>query len=192
MNSEPVIALVMAAGYSRRFGAADKRLARLGDGDLLLASSIANARGAFSMLKVVVRTEDALDDLDEHELIRVTNAHKGLGASIGEAFAALIQDPSLADTHAAAVLLGDMPYLQPATLIALKQHATPETIVSPSVDGTPGHPVIFGRAFWPALARLESGEGARAVLKANADHHRAYPVDDPGVLRDIDRPSDIS
>lgn len=44
MSSEPVVALVMAAGYSRRFGAADKRQARLKNGRTLLVASVANAR----------------------------------------------------------------------------------------------------------------------------------------------------
>lgn len=39
MPCERVVALVMAAGCSRRFGVADKRLAVLPDGRSLLASS---------------------------------------------------------------------------------------------------------------------------------------------------------
>ncbi|MFG6667793.1 NTP transferase domain-containing protein [Halomonas sp. HNIBRBA4712] len=192
MRHDKVIGLMMAAGYSRRFGAADKREAVLGDGRSLLITSLANARGAFSSLRVVVREEDAPSGVEECALIRIKSAHHGLGASIGEAFGALLADPTIADVQAAAVLLGDMPYIRSHTLAALMRASAAELIVSPQVGDRQGHPVIFGRAFWPELARLTQGEGARAVLEAHAAQHRRVPVDDMGVLRDIDRPADIA
>ncbi|WP_447927364.1 nucleotidyltransferase family protein [Vreelandella sp. EE27] len=192
MSSDTVMALVMAAGYSSRFGAADKRQAALSDGRSLLITSVANARRAFTSLRVVVREEDMPKGLEECSLIRVQSARHGLGASIGEAFSAILEDPSLSDIQAAAVLLGDMPYIQSGTLTALMAMSGPDIIVSPSVEDRQGHPVIFGRAFWEALSSIKGGEGARRVLKAHAAHHRVLPVDDPGVAMDIDRPADLA
>ncbi|WP_252108157.1 MULTISPECIES: nucleotidyltransferase family protein [unclassified Halomonas] len=191
MQRDKIIALVMAAGYSRRFGAADKREAVLGDGRSLLIASLANARGTFSSLRVVVRKEDSPTGIEECALIRVKGARHGLGASIGEAFGTLLEDASISDIQAAAVLLGDMPYIQRGTFTALMDMSAPNIIVSPSIEERPGHPVLFGRDFWPALARLTGGDGAKAVLKANAAHHRILPVDDAGVAMDIDRPADL-
>ncbi|WNL42481.1 nucleotidyltransferase family protein [Halomonas sp. PAMB 3264] len=191
MQRDKIMALMMAAGYSRRFGAADKRDAVLGDGRSLLIASLANARGTFSSLRVVVREEDAPTGIEECALIRVKSARHGLGASIGEAFGALLEDPSVSDIQAAAVLLGDMPYIQRGTFTALMDMSAPNIIVSPSLNERSGHPVLFGRDFWPALARLSGGEGARAVLQANAAHHRVLPVDDAGIAMDIDCPADL-
>ncbi|MCY1461558.1 hypothetical protein D9M71_792270 [compost metagenome] len=48
--------------------------------------------------------------------------------------------------------------------------------------------MLFGRDFWPALARLKGDEGARSVLKAHADRCVRLDVEDAGVLRDVDSP----
>jgi len=49
-----VIALVLAAGSSTRFGS-DKRRATLADGRSLLAHSVARARAVFDEVRVVLR-----------------------------------------------------------------------------------------------------------------------------------------
>lgn len=53
-----VVALVMAAGYSRRYGDADKRQARLADGRTLLATTVARIEQAFLQVRVAIREED--------------------------------------------------------------------------------------------------------------------------------------
>ncbi|MCP1313671.1 MULTISPECIES: NTP transferase domain-containing protein [unclassified Halomonas] len=191
MSCESVVALVMAAGYSRRFGAADKRLAPL-RASTLLAQSVDNARRAFPVVRIAVRSDDTLEGFDERELIRITRARNGLGASIGEAFTQLARDSAFEGVEAAAVLLGDMPYLRLETLNTLRQQAAFDRIVVPFYREAPGHPVIFGRRFWSALAALCGGDGARAVLAAHAAHRCRVPVDDPGVHLDIDRPADLA
>ena len=89
---------------------------------------------------------------------------------------------------AIAVLLGDMPWIAADTLERLAAMATPEAIVF-LYDGQRGHPVLFGRAFWDALAQLDGDQGARRVLLAHRPAWREVPCDDPGVLRDVDTPA---
>ncbi|MBF2948087.1 NTP transferase domain-containing protein, partial [Pseudomonas aeruginosa] len=91
--------------------------------------------------------------------------------------------------RAIAVLLGDMPWIAADTLERLAAMATPEAIVFPLYDGQRGHPVLFGRAFWDALAQLDGDQGARRVLLAHRPAWREVPCDDPGVLRDVDTPA---
>ena len=85
----------MAAGRSRRFGDTDKRLAVLPDGRSLLASSCALARQAFADVRVVLREADdpvALGLVDPAlRLIRAPHGEAGLGASLADAFLALVQ-----------------------------------------------------------------------------------------------------
>jgi molybdenum cofactor cytidylyltransferase len=78
-------------------------------------------------------------------------------------------------------------------LEALTENMTddPARIVVPEYRGTPGHPVGFGAAHLPALAALTGDRGARAVLQASATAPVRIDVDDPGVLRDVDRPEDL-
>ncbi|MBE0462937.1 nucleotidyltransferase family protein [Halomonas sp. AOP43-A1-21] len=190
-----VVALVMAAGYSRRFGPSDKRCALMPNGQTLLAASLANVQKAFIHLRVAVREEEdpALLGIPEDvALVCVRKAHLGLGASLAEAVGALGCDPDLDDIDAVAILLGDMPYLKQETLLALQRRASRDTIVRPCFEGQQGHPVIFGRAMWPALERLSGSDGAKGVIKQYASRLRECPVADAGILRDIDAPADLS
>ncbi|MBP5979668.1 MAG: nucleotidyltransferase family protein [Halomonas sp.] len=189
-----VVALLMAAGYSRRFGPNDKRCALLPDGQTLLAASLANAQKAFTHLRVAVREEDdpaLLGLAQDVALVRVREAHLGLGASLSEAISALGRDPSLDGIDAVAILLGDMPYVDPETLLALQHLASRDMIVRPCFGGQPGHPVIFGRAMWPALEKISGSDGAKGVIQQCASCLRELPVADAGILRDIDAPADL-
>ncbi|MDQ7731852.1 nucleotidyltransferase family protein [Halomonas sp. SpR1] len=194
MSSSNVVALVMAAGYSRRFGEDDKRCAPLTEGRTLLAASVTNTEQAFPLLRVAIREEDdatLLGLADNTSLIRLHQAHLGLGASLAEAVSALSRDARFNSAEAVAILLGDMPWIKQGTLRALQQLATRDTIVRPSFKGQPGHPVIFGRALWPALQALSGDDGAKGVINRHAAQYREYAVQDDGILIDIDAPEDI-
>ncbi|OJA06025.1 nucleotidyltransferase family protein [Halomonas sp. QHL1] len=195
MSSSNVVALVMAAGYSRRFGERDKRCACLVDGRTLLAASVTNAEQAFPLLRVAIREEDDAGLLGLAEgtpLIRICQARRGLGSSLAEAVTELGNDPRLNSVEAVAILLGDMPYLQRDTLSALPQLATHDTIVRPCFKGQPGHPVIFGRSLWPALQSLSGDAGAKDIIRRHAARYREYAVQDNGTLIDIDTPEEHS
>ena len=195
MTVNHVVALVMAAGYSRRFGEQDKRRALLADGRALLTASVTQAQLVFPQLRVVIRDEDdpaSLGLTDDMPLIRVHQAHRGLGTSLAEAMAVVTRDPLLESAIAVAILLGDMPCLQRETLRTLKQQATHDTIWRPSHAGQPGHPVIFGRAFWPELAALSGSVGAKALIQLHVAHYRTHEVQDAGTLMDIDASEDIA
>ena len=97
----------------------------------------------------------------------------------------------MGDATAVAVMLGDMPWIQPATCQALGHAASASRIVRPRHTGQAGHPVLFGRQFWPELAHLRGDRGAREVLKTHADSCDFIDVDDPGIVLDIDVPADL-
>lgn len=195
MSFSSVVALMMAAGYSRRFGKDDKRCAPLTDGRSLLAASVTNAEQAFPSLRVAIRAEDETSLLgltDRTPLIRLYQAHLGLGASLAEAVAALSRDARLNSVEAVAILLGDMPWIQQETLLSLQQLAARDTIIRPCHEGKPGHPVIFGRTFWPELATLSGHTGAKEIIGRNAAHYHEYRVQDTGTLMDIDVPTHLA
>ncbi len=195
MSSNNVVALVMAAGYSRRFGPRDKRCALLADGRSLLATSVAHAEQAFPLLRVAIREEDdaTLFGLSEGTpLIRLRQAHLGLGTSLAEAVTALSNDARLNSVEAVAILLGDMPWLRRDTLLTLQRRATRDTIVRPCFKGKQGHPVIFGRAVWPALQSLSGDTGAIGVIRRHISRYREYDVEDEGTFIDIDALEDVT
>jgi molybdenum cofactor cytidylyltransferase len=182
-----VLALMLAAGRGRRFGS-DKRLALLPDGRSLLAASVERAQQVFGEVHVLLRDEDDAQALGlpaTCRIIRCPDADLGMGHSLTAGIRALAGQGG----EAIAVLLGDMPWISAESLRQLTAQAAAERIVYPLHDGQRGHPVLFGRDFWAQLQRLTGDEGARAVLQANPAACHGIVVDDPGVLRDVDRPA---
>nr|WP_314617639.1 nucleotidyltransferase family protein [uncultured Pseudomonas sp.] len=184
-----VVALVLAAGSSVRFGG-DKRRATLDDGRSLLVHSVERACAVFGDVRVVLRAGERGEDLgllDDCRIIASPDAGLGMGHSLAAGAASLIDS----DAQAVAILLGDMPWITPATFGQLVAAAGASTIVLPQHDGQQGHPVLFGRDFWPALARLTGDEGARSIVKAHPASCIRLEVQDAGVLQDVDRPEAV-
>nr|WP_241262924.1 nucleotidyltransferase family protein [Parahaliea mediterranea] len=179
---------MLAAGSSRRFGG-DKRFARLGGGDSVFEASIRAARASGLSLCVCLRPDDtrALELLARLgvDSCACADAARGMGHTLAQGIAAA------ADWDAALIALADMPWVLPATYRAVAAAAGPRRIVVPSRGGRRGHPVAFGAAFYPELARLEGDAGARRVLARHAGRVCELEVDDPGILRDVDRPADL-
>lgn len=189
---EGVIALVMAAGKSRRFGT-DKRQVQLTCGHTLLQTTLALAQQNFSETWAMIGAVDDPKQLKIPSSVRLLQAPPediGLGTSLGAAFRALlVQRPQ---ATAAAILLADMPWVSMQTCQSLIQASHPMRIVRPRFKSRAGHPVVFGRSFWPQLAELKGEEGARKVICANPTTCDCIDLNDPGVHRDIDVPDDLN
>ncbi len=63
-------------------------------------------------------------------------------------------------------------------------------LVVPTFTGRRGHPVLFARALFPELLSPDLAEGARTVVQRYLQGRLELPVDDPGILADIDTPED--
>lgn len=187
-------ALVLAGGFGKRFGG-DKRRWRLADGRTLLETTLDCYRGLFEPLIVVLRPEDKhwSAELAGCERVFAAEARLGMGHSLAAGAAALDGfAKQCGASKAVFVALGDMPWVKKATLQALRQ-AMPSTeaIVRPTHLGRPGHPVGFGCAYFPELRGLTGDLGAKGLLSRHADKLLSLAVNDPGVLRDLDRPADL-
>jgi molybdenum cofactor cytidylyltransferase len=86
------------------------------------------------------------------------------------------------------VCLGDMPFVQPETLDRLAAAYDGQAAIFPTYQGQRGNPVLLGRLLFPQILTLTGDEGARALLKSIPEQVAELAVDDPGILRDIDRP----
>jgi molybdenum cofactor cytidylyltransferase len=64
------------------------------------------------------------------------------------------------------------------------------SILVPESAGQPGHPTLFPAWAFVSLREGPLEAGARWVLERWPDRVRRVPVDDPGVLRNIDSPED--
>jgi molybdenum cofactor cytidylyltransferase len=90
------------------------------------------------------------------------------------------------ESEACVVVLGDQPSL-PADSIrkvvqSFKDGASP--IVRAVWEGTPGHPVVFGRSVWAELSQLAGDQGARDLLAGRNDVHEVE-MGSPAIL-DVD------
>jgi len=187
-----VAAVVTAAGFSRRYGAASKLHALL-DGEPLLAHVLRGlSRVPLAMRLVVI----ARDDAATSALVTAAGcAHSvnpdpaaGLGASIATGIRAL---PDGLD--GAFVVLGDMPFATAdshGALLAAFEALPADAIVAPVCGGRRGRPVLFGAAHFPALSVLTGDTGARALLREAQVVE--VNVADPGVLTDIDTPEELA
>jgi CTP:molybdopterin cytidylyltransferase MocA len=110
---------------------------------------------------------------------------------MGHSIAAAIRTVP-ADWTAALICLGDMPFVTPATLQALADAGREDRVVAPVHEGRRGNPVAWGRTFFPALAALTGDVGGGSILEGAGDRLISLPVDDPGILIDIDTPEALA
>ena len=115
---------------------------------------------------------------------------KNAGEGMGTSLAAGVRAAAEADGWV--VALADMPFLRPETIrVIAKAISDGAAIAAPAYRGERGHPVGFARRFFEELSALHGDSGARALLDRHPDWVTVHEVEDPGVLRDIDKPSDL-
>jgi len=186
--NDKTIALVMAAGSSRRFGA-DKRLARLSNGETLLAQTVSNIVEAGLEYKIAIPVEDKVlfaQFYSEEALILINNAQRGIGASIAEAVS------SIRNSHRYCLIcLADMPYVLPETYKTIATAIAHYDAVIPTFEGKKGNPVAISNTLFEAFSQLDGDTGGRNILKASDVNRLTLEVNDPGILMDIDRVSDL-
>jgi molybdenum cofactor cytidylyltransferase len=186
--------ILLAAGYSKRFGS-NKLLQALPPGgpDAGVPIALAAAKHLLEVLPdsiAVVRPRAQklaalLRDAGCNTVV-CRNAAQGMGTSL----AAGVRASDGADGWV--VALADMPFIGGDTIRALVGALEGgAVIVAPSYKGQRGHPVGFGRSCLEELSALTGDQGARELLSRHADALVLRETDDPGVLRDIDRPSDL-
>ncbi|HEY7656598.1 MAG TPA: nucleotidyltransferase family protein [Burkholderiales bacterium] len=185
-----IAAILLAAGAGTRFGG-EKLLHPLDDGVAIAAHAARNLLAATPDVIAVVRWGDfPLYDMLEQEGCQVTmfqGAERGMGASLAHGVA------QARGADGWVVALADMPRIQPATvksvISALQQGAL---IAAPAYKGERGHPVGFGAPLREELLALDGDQGARALLERHRDAVQLVECDDPGILVDIDRKTDLA
>ena len=113
---------------------------------------------------------------------------EGMGTSLRAGIAAV--DPG---AKAALVILGDQPFLKAATidrLIGQHRERQPQ-IAIPLYQGFRGNPVLLDRSVFPELAGLAEDIGCRAIFGSHTENILKVPVDDAGILLDVDTPADF-
>lgn len=194
MSTVTMTAILLAAGASRRFGAENKLLARIGGEALVerVARRLAEA-GFAETVAVVAAQGSAVATVLAGLGVRVVvnpEAGRGMGASIAAGIAALG-----AECEGVLIAPGDMPGLSPALLqriVAAFRDSGGERIVYAALsDGEQRNPVAWPRRFFPALAALSGTGGGKALLAANRAEAIAIPAAAHEVA-DIDTADDLA
>ncbi|KAA0944647.1 MULTISPECIES: nucleotidyltransferase family protein [unclassified Pseudomonas] len=184
-----ITAIVLAAGQGSRFRA-------VADQDKLLAPCVGRDGVIRPMIEQVlvnlppsVARRWVVTSPDRSEVIRLAQAYgcevlllrsAGMGDSIAAAVSAS------ASATGWLVVLGDMPFILPSSIEQVVTGLGQDGISVPVQGGEYGHPVGFGRSFGPALMALTGDRGAKPLFAQALV--REVPVDDPGVLWDVDVP----
>jgi molybdenum cofactor cytidylyltransferase len=184
-------ALLLAAGFSRRYGSV-KLDARLSCGRTLFEQSFANIKQVTDEIIVVGREElligGTYDCLQTNpaRLILCPDAEHGMGHSLAAGIRAIPDH-----WEACLICLADMPSLSSQTLHQIIAASAAERIVVPIYQGTKGHPVSFGRNFYHLLEHSKGDLGARQLINQFSDSVVTLNLQDKGILIDVDRPQEL-
>jgi len=189
-----MIGILLAAGFSRRFGASNKLLQPMADGRPIALAAAQNLIQAIPTCIAVVRPENtALAALLQQAGLTVL-ACKESEQEMADSLSAAIRFSTNfeAANHGLVIALADMPYIQPATIRTIANSLnSSESITIPTYHGQRGHPVGFAAKYRSELENLQGDEGARSIVKRYADAVRLLACEDAGILADIDTPQDL-
>ncbi len=189
-----IAALILAAGQSRRMGVCNKLLASI-DGIPMVAravdAAIAGTQAGINGGVYVVtghqhqQVAGALAGRDVH-LVHNPRYADGLSTSLARGLEALAPD-----VDAALVCLGDMPRVTSAHIKRLVEAFDPlegRAVCVPTWAGKRGHPILWARRFFTEMREIKGDVGARHLLGEYAELLCEIPMDDDGVLLDVDSP----
>jgi molybdenum cofactor cytidylyltransferase len=175
-----VAGLILAAGASTRLGQ-PKQLLPFGQ-TTMLGRVVAETCAAAALDQVVVVIGGAATavrqqvDFGAATVAENPEFIEGCASSYRTGLAAV--DPR---AEAVAVLLGDQPGVDRALIDSVVEawRAEPAPITLASYEGRLGHPMIFGRSMFDALAALQGDKAAWKLVDRHPDRTRAVMVDRP-------------
>ena len=188
-----IAALVLAAGQGRRMGAnkmatevAGKAMLR----HVLQAAAASQAEGLFVVTGHERETVEALAEGSGATLLHNADYAAGLATSLHRGLAALPPE-----VEGVVVLLGDMPKVSAAAidrLIAAFDPLEGRSLCVPTWQGKRGNPLLFARRFFAEVQAIQGDQGARQLLGEYPDEVAEVPVEEPGVLLDLDTPEAVA
>jgi len=98
------------------------------------------------------------------------------------------------DCEAFMIFLGDMPDISKDVihqLIVAFEAKESVSIVRPTYEGKPGHPVLFATSHMSELTKITDDRGASHIIKNNKTSTLSVEVSSLGVVRDMDRSDDL-
>ena len=185
--------ILLAAGESRRMGSPKALLPYQGHTFIERICRAFLTAGVDELIVVLGAWEEKLRPaLPTHPALRtVVNPDYKLGqlSSLNTGLGALS-----AESKAAVVNLVDHPLISAETITSLiaSFRAEPLPIIIACHHGKRGHPVLFSNQIYAELLAAPLDKGAKVVVRKDPERVREVPLDDPGILADIDTPEDYT
>lgn len=190
-NNSRIGAVILAAGMSSRMGEA-KQLLRLGE-NTVLGQVLENVRSSlvYEVVLVLGHAAEKIKERISTENLTVVNNdsyQQGMGTSLRAGLAAL--SPAV---DAALIVLADQPFIRPQTLDLLMDQykRSSAQIVIPTYKGFRGNPVLLDRSVFPEVMALTGDIGCRAIFGNHLEGIVKQPVEDIGILLDLDSKEDF-
>jgi molybdenum cofactor cytidylyltransferase len=185
-------AVILAAGTSSRMGEA-KQLLRLGEATVL--DQVVNNVCGSSVDEIVIvlghQAETIKQSIATKSLKVVVNESygQGMGSSLRVGLSALP-----AEVGAALIVLADQPFVRSATFDQIIDHyqQTSAQIVIPTYKGFRGNPVLLDRSVFSEVMALQGDIGCRAIFGNHLEGIVKVPVEDVGILLDLDSKDDVA
>lgn len=183
--------LILAAGESRRMGSPKALLKYHGKTFIeRICAAFLDAKIDELVVVLGARAEELRRALPAHPRLRIvinSRYFQGQLSSLMTGIGALSPE-----SEAAVVNLVDHPLISVETIAALLAsfRADPLPILIASYHGKRGHPVLFARQVYGELLAAPLDQGAKVVVRKDPSRVREIPLDDPGILADIDTPED--
>ena len=190
--AEPVV-VVLAAGRGLRFKGDGQKLSRSLAGTTVLGRTLAQVI-ASGLPVVVVTTSELVPIAQEvvaaRDIVLVPPVGSASREPLGMGYSTAAGVAARAHAAGWLVLPGDMPLVRTSSILAVADALAEHPVAFTQYQGRRGHPVGFASELFSELTLLDGDEGARRVVARYPAH--PVPVDDPGVLVDIDTPGDLA
>jgi molybdenum cofactor cytidylyltransferase len=180
-----VVAILLAAGRSRRMGAF-KPLLPFGE-TTVIRSCIQNLRaGGVDDIVIVLghKADEVKNSLEDICLDFALNPDREseMSASIACAVRQLPQE-----TKAVLIALTDQPAVPPEVIkTLLNEWKSGQKLVVPEFGARGGHPVLIDLCFRNELLNLDPGLGLKSLFDAHGNQVRRVAVNSPYIARDMD------
>jgi molybdenum cofactor cytidylyltransferase len=183
-----IFAILMASGFSKRFGNENKLLVPF-KGKALARHTLDLVCGLHCFSGVFFIAADdqvaALAGGLPVTLIRNTNPEKGQRESVRLG----VEAAGDSETAYYVFFPCDQPLLDSGTVRRILEERRPGRIVEPRFQDRPGNPCLFSGTFRDDLLTLKEGEKPRVIKIRHPDAVTAVEIVNPSALIDIDDPA---
>ena len=183
--------ILLAAGESRRMGSPKALLRYQGQSFIERICQAYFTAGVDELIVVLgARAEVLRQAIPVHPTLHIVENPRYFQGQLSSLMVGI--GALSVESEAAIVNLVDHPLIAATTISALLSsfRVNPSPILIASYNGKRGHPVLFSRQIYGEILAAPLDQGAKFVVRKDPSRVCELPLDDPGILADIDTPED--